>query len=205
MPPPDPRPPAPRTDPTADLAETKAAARRDAFARRKAAHAAGHPAPAALLTEALAPHRGLPLAAFMAMRSEIDPMPAMIAAHRHGPVALPVIIARGAPLRFRRWEPGDAMVDGGFGALIPVEGDWITPRVVIVPLVAFDRQGGRLGYGGGFYDRTLAGLRAAGPVLAIGFAWAAQEMQDLPLEPTDQPLDLIVTESDVITPRTRPG
>ena len=65
---------------------------------------------------------------------------------------------------------------------------------------AFDRQGGRLGYGGGFYDRTLAMLRAAGPTLAIGFAWAAQEDEALPLELTDQPLDLIVTESEVIRP-----
>jgi 5-formyltetrahydrofolate cyclo-ligase len=132
-------------------------------------------------------------------------MPGMIEAHRHGPVALPVIAAHGAPLRFRRWEPGVAMVDGGFGALIPVEGDWITPRVLIVPLVAFDRYGGRLGYGGGFYDRTLAALRHAGPVLAIGFAWAAQEAADLPLEATDEPLDLIVTEAEVITPGHHPG
>ncbi len=198
---PDPGPP--ETRPA--LAEVKAAARRAAFARRKAAHAAGHPAPAALLDRVLSQHRGEALSAYMAMRSEIDPMPAMIAAHRHGPVALPVIAAQGAPLRFRRWEPGIAMVDGGFGALIPVEGDWITPRVLIVPLVAFDRQGGRLGYGGGFYDRTLAALRAAGPVLAVGFAWAAQEAADLPLEATDQPLDLIVTESEVITPAARPG
>jgi 5-formyltetrahydrofolate cyclo-ligase len=201
MPQPDPGPPETRSA----LAEVKAAARHAAFARRKAAHAAGHPAPAALLDAVLAAHRGLPLAAYMAMRSEIDPMPAMIEAHRHGPVALPVIAAHGAPLRFRRWEPGVAMVDGGFGALIPVEGDWITPRVLIVPLVAFDRHGGRLGYGGGFYDRTLAALRTAGPVLAIGFAWSAQEAADLPLEATDEPLDLIVTEAEVITPGHHPG
>lgn len=197
MPIPDPAP--------SGLAAAKAAARRDAFARRKAAHAAGHPAPAARLDAVLAAHRGLPLAAYMAMRSEIDPMPAMVEAHRHGPVALPVIAAQGAPLRFRRWEPGIALVDGGFGALIPVSGDWITPRVLIVPLVAFDRRGGRLGYGGGFYDRTLAALRAEGPVLAIGFAWAAQEAAHLPLEATDEPLDLIVTEAEVITTGQQPG
>jgi len=69
-----------------------------------------------------------------------------------------------------------------------------------VPLVAFSRQGGRLGYGGGFYDRTLEGLRAKRSTLAIGFAYAAQELPDLPLEPTDQPLDLIVTEQGVIEP-----
>ena len=75
------------------------------------------------------------------------------------------------------------------------------PDVLIVPLVAFDRAGGRLGYGGGFYDRTLAQLRAAGPITAIGFAYAAQETATVPQEPTDVPLDLIVTEREVIVPR----
>ena len=92
------------------------------------------------------------------------------------------------------------MEEGPFGAMIPAAGGWIVPEILIVPLVAFDRKGGRLGYGGGFYDRTLAELRASGPVLAIGFAFAAQEAEDLPLEPTDQPLDLIVTEAGVIEP-----
>lgn len=183
-----------------DLAAIKSAARKAAFARRKEAHATGHSDESALLRQTLAPHLGQPISAYMAMRTEIDPTPAMAEAARHGPVAVPVIIAKGAPLRFRRWTPGVEMVDGGFGALIPVTGDWVTPRVLIVPLVAFDRAGGRLGYGGGFYDRTLAELRAHGPVTAIGFAWSAQEAADLPLEPTDQPLDLIVTEREVITP-----
>ena len=84
--------------------------------------------------------------------------------------------------------------------MIPKTGDWMTPQILIVPLVAFDRKGGRLGYGGGFYDRTLEGLRAAQPTMAIGFAYAAQEDENLPLEPTDQPLDLIVTEQGIITP-----
>lgn len=92
------------------------------------------------------------------------------------------------------------MVAGEFGAQIPAVPDWLVPDVLIVPLVAFDRQGGRLGYGGGFYDRTLEQRRAQGPVLAIGFAFGAQEASELPLEPTDQWLDLIVTEAEVIAP-----
>ncbi len=183
-----------------DLAEVKARARKAAFARRKAAHAEGHPEQAAYLSSVLAGYRGVPVASYMAMRSEIDPTPAMEEAVAHGPVGVPVIMGPGQPLRFRCWEPGVAMVDGGFGALIPQTGDWMIPEIVIVPLVAFDRAGGRLGYGGGFYDRTLEGLRARGPVLAVGFAWSAQEEQALPLESTDQPLDLIVTEAGVITP-----
>ena len=177
----------------------KSAARKAAFARRKAAHA-GAGASAGYLSEVLAGYRGVPLAGYMPMRTEIDPLPAMEEAAAHGPVAVPVIMGAGQPLKFRWWEPGCAMVDGGFGALIPEEGDWVTPEILIVPLVAFTRRGGRLGYGGGFYDRTLEGLRAARPTYAIGFAYAAQEDSDLPLEPTDQPLDLIVTEQGVITP-----
>ena len=74
----------------------------------------------------------------------------------------------------------------------------MTPEVLIVPLVAFSRDGGRLGYGGGFYDRTLEALRSERPTLAIGFAYAAQEAKVLPLEDTDQPLDIIVTDREVI-------
>ena len=177
----------------------KSAARTAAFARRKLAHRP-NAATAGYLSEVLAGHRGVPLAGYMAMRTEIDPTPAMEEAAAHGPVGVPVIIAAGQPLRFRLWEPDCARVRGDFGAMIPETGDWMTPQIVIVPLVAFDRKGGRLGYGGGFYDRTLEQLRAAQPTMAIGFAYAAQEDENLPLEPTDQPLDLIVTEQGVITP-----
>lgn len=186
------------------LAERKRRARAEALARRDATFAKGHPAPAALLAEVLAPHRGLPLSGFLAMGSEIDPGPALAAHVAHGgPLGLPVMAdGKGRPLRFRLWTPGAPLVPGGFGTSVPAEGDWMEPRVLVVPLVAFDRQGNRLGYGGGFYDRTLARLRAReaelGPVTAIGFAWGAQEAADLPLEPTDAPLDLIVTEAEVI-------
>jgi 5-formyltetrahydrofolate cyclo-ligase len=118
----------------------------------------------------------------------------------HGPVGVPVIIGAAMPLQFRVWEPDCSLIFGEFGAQIPETGDWMTPQIVIVPLVAFDRNGGRLGYGGGFYDRTLEKLRATQPTMAIGFAYTAQEDSDLPLEATDQPLDLIVTEQGIITP-----
>jgi 5-formyltetrahydrofolate cyclo-ligase len=115
-------------------------------------------------------------------------------------VAVPVIAGAGLPLRFALWEPGCALVEGPFRALVPARVEWMVPEILIVPLVAFDVGGGRLGYGGGFYDRTLEGLRAARPTLAVGFAYAAQETDALPLEPTDQRLDLIVTENGVLTP-----
>jgi len=180
-----------------DLTAIKAEARTAAFARRKAAFEAGHPAQAAHLIDVLAGFRGLPLAGYMPMRTEIDPLPAMTLAAAFGPVGVPVIRGKGLPLMFRQWTPGCALTEGPFRAMVPVGGDWIVPQVLIVPLVAFDARGGRLGYGGGFYDRTLQGLRATGPVTAIGYAWAAQEAADLPLEPTDEPLDIIVTEKGV--------
>lgn len=182
----------------ATLTEIKTAARKAAFARRKEAHDLGQ-GTAGYLSEVLAGHRGVPLAGYMAMRTEIDPTAAMEEAAAHGPVGVPVILGEAQPLKFRSWSPGCTMIPGQFGAAIPESGDWITPEIVIVPLVAFDRHGGRLGYGGGFYDRTLELLRANKPTLAIGFAYAAQEADELPLEPTDQPLDMIVTEHGIIT------
>ena len=181
-----------------DLAQIKLAARKAAFSRRAAAHSACAGASAGRLSEVLAGYRGSPLSGYMPMRTEIDPLPAMEEAAAHGPVCVPVIVGAGQPLVFSRWTPDGAMMDGPFGARVPEVNDFITPQILIVPLVAFDRAGGRLGYGGGFYDRTLEGLRARGAVLAIGFAYAAQEAEDLPLEPTDQPLDMIVTEREII-------
>jgi 5-formyltetrahydrofolate cyclo-ligase len=185
-------------DPSA-LSAVKAAARNAAFARRKAAFDALGPDHAARLCDVLAPYAGQVLAGYMPMRTEISPLSAMVAMAAAGPVCVPVIQGKGLPLRFARWTPEAAMAAGAFGAQVPATLDWQEPAVLIVPLVAFDRAGGRLGYGGGFYDRTLAGLRARGPVLAVGFAFAAQEAEALPLEPTDQPLDLIVTDREVIT------
>ncbi|WP_171120465.1 MULTISPECIES: 5-formyltetrahydrofolate cyclo-ligase [unclassified Ruegeria] len=182
-----------------DLTEIKAAARKEAFARRKAAFDARLPGAAGRLSEVLAGHRGVPLSGYMPIRTEIDPLPAMAEASAYGPVGVPVIQAAGQPLKFSRWIPEGALKDGPFGAKVPEVDDYFEPEILIVPLVAFDAQGGRLGYGGGFYDRTLEGLRAKRPTLAIGFAFDAQQADRLPLEPTDQPLDMVVTESRVLT------
>lgn len=182
-----------------EIPDIKARARQQAFARRKVAHAAAPPASAGRLSEVLAGYRGVPLAGYMPIRTEIDPLPAMEEASAHGPVGVPVIQAQGRPLKFSRWQPGTKMTRGPFGAEIPANDDFFDPEILIVPLVAFDAAGGRLGYGGGFYDRTLEQLRRRGPRLAIGFAFDGQETDRLPLEPTDQPLDMLVTESRVLT------
>lgn len=181
------------------LSARKDAARKAAFAARKAARDLGQ-GHAGHLSSVLAGYRGAPVAGYAQMRTELDPTAAMAEASAHGLVGMPIIMAAAQPLKFREWTPECAMIDGPFGAQVPESGAWITPEILIVPLLAFSRKGGRLGYGGGFYDRTLEELRANKPTLAIGFAYAAQEMDDLPLEPTDQPLDLIVTERGIIEP-----
>ncbi len=177
------------------MSDIKSLAREAAFAARKVAFAAGQGQAAEILADFLADQAGRVLSGYMPMRTEIDPLPAM-AAHQ-GPVGVPVIIGKGQPLRFREWSPGARMVEGSFKALIPEEGAWVEPEVLIVPLLSFDARGYRLGYGGGFYDRTLEGLRARGRVLAVGFAFAAQEVAEVPTEPTDQRLDAVVTENGV--------
>lgn len=180
------------------MKDAKAQARKEAFARRKAAFAAQGPGSADLLRDVLAQFSGCRIAGYLPIRTEIDPRPAMAAAASKGPVGVPVIQSAGQPLRFRAWTPDAPLIEGPFGAHVPEAGRWIVPQLLIVPLVAFTRSGARLGYGGGFYDRTLALLRKDSDVTAIGFAFAAQEAGTLPQEPTDAPLDRIVTEAEVI-------
>lgn len=112
-------------------------------------------------------------------------------------ICVPVMAGKGAPLRFREWTPGCALEGGPFGVQIPVDGSWRVPDVLIVPLLGFDAGGGRLGYGGGFYDRTLAGLQGA---LVIGFALEAQRLRMVPQEATDVALPWIVTDRGVAGP-----
>ncbi len=178
-----------------DIAAQKAAARMSAFAVRKFAHNSysGRAATQNLL-DFLAPYLGEPMSAYMPIRSEIDTLPAMAQLAKSGPLAVPFIRGNGHPLAFHRWYADAAMKSGPFGVSVPVEVEVVTPRVVIVPLLAFDGRGYRLGYGGGYYDRTLANLRAAGRLLAVGFAYSAQEIEVVPTEPTDQSLDAVVTE-----------
>ncbi len=182
----------------ADLVERKALARAEALARRKLAHALRSDSAARYLTEVLADQTGKVLAGYVPMRTEIDCLPAM-AAHS-GLVGVPVIVGIGQALRFRAWSPETEMIPGDFGAMIPADGGWVEPTVLIVPMLAFDSRGFRLGYGGGFYDRTLEALRARGPVTAIGFAYADQQVDEVPIEPTDQRLDMVVTERGVLRP-----
>ncbi|MFT4013040.1 MAG: 5-formyltetrahydrofolate cyclo-ligase [Paracoccus sp. (in: a-proteobacteria)] len=147
------------------------------------------------LLRVLTPYAGHVLAGYWPMRDEADPRPAMQA--HAGPVCLPVVTGPARPLTFRRYD--GRLEPGRFGTRHPpAECPELRPQVLIVPLAGFDRAGNRLGYGGGFYDRTLERLRALGPVTAIGFAYAVQEIRAIPVESTDQPLDLIVTDREIL-------
>ena len=181
-----------------DTSDPKPALRRIAFDARKAAFAEADVL-VAKATGHLLQRIGSPgariVSGYMPIRTEIDPRPAMAALHAAGArICVPVIAGAGLPLDFREWWPGCALVEGPFKAMVPERGDWLIPDALIVPLVAFDRSLNRLGYGGGFYDRTLARLRVAGRVEAIGFAFATQELPQVPADDTDQPLDALVTE-----------
>jgi len=177
--------------------DIKAAARKTAFAARKIAHGQGLDAAACgHLSACLAQYPGIEvISGYMPIRTEVSPLPVMRALYSAGRrICVPVIQGAGMALLFREWHPDAVMVQGPFGAMVPAEGEDLEPELLIAPLVAFDRRGFRLGYGGGFYDRSLEGLRARRPTLAVGFAYAAQELPQVPQEATDQPLDAMATD-----------
>ncbi len=135
-------------------------------------------------------------AGYWPSNEEADTRALMTALHQRGHrVALPRVVRRGAPLRFMRWQPGDHLEAGHGGILEPQAGaEEIHPEVLLVPLLGFDAGGLRLGHGGGFYDRTLAGLRQTREIVAIGIAYSDQEVDSLPASDHDERLDWVVTE-----------
>lgn len=139
------------------------------------------------------------VSAYWPLAEELDPRPTLEALMHNGAEAcLPVMRARAAPLEFHQWQPGAKMKRAAFGVMEPKNTPQCVPDIVIVPLLAFGRDGSRLGYGGGFYDRTIAGLRRGRPVLCVGMAFSVQERDDIPMDAHDQYLDMVVTEKEVI-------
>ena len=161
----------------------------------------------AAAAEAIA-RRGLPVdiresaivSGFMPIRSEINPLPLMRLCARAGAqLALPAITKRGLPLAIRAWNVGDALVAGQWNIREPsADAPEICPDIMLVPLAAFDRRGNRLGYGAGYYDRTIEAARACKAVVAIGIAFAAQERDDVPVSDSDQRIDFVMTEVETI-------
>ena len=184
--------------------DRKAILRQEALSRRKglAEGARGR------LTERLA-EEGLRLArlwapaaisAFHPIREEPDTLTLLDALAANGyATALPAVVGRGAPLAFRLWRPGEPTLLGGMGIPEPLESAAaVEPDLLFVPLACFDRRGHRIGYGAGYYDRSLARLRAIKKILAVGVAYGVCEVDAAPYEAHDQGLDAIVTEHETI-------
>jgi 5-formyltetrahydrofolate cyclo-ligase len=181
----------------------KADIRRDAAARRDTLPAAERAAAAATIVArplpvALAP--GAVVSGFSPLKSEINPVPLMRAFAAAGArLALPVVMGKGRPLTMRAWAFGEPLNSGVWGIREPPpEAPEAFPDILIVPLLAFDRAGNRIGYGAGYYDMTIARLRAMKPVTAMGIAYAVQEIAQVPVTPRDATLDLVLTEREII-------
>jgi 5-formyltetrahydrofolate cyclo-ligase len=182
-----------------ETADLKAQLRRDAAAAREAAYRENPEAGADLRAHfdaVIAVQPGAAVSGYWPLEGELDIRPVLEHLHSLGhPIGLPVVLGKNQPLVFRQWRPGIDLVKGSFNVHTPPpEMPEVIPQVLLVPLLAFDPDGYRLGYGGGFYDRTLEKLRRLAHALAVGVAYAAQEMPFVPRGPFDQPLDWIVTE-----------
>jgi 5-formyltetrahydrofolate cyclo-ligase len=185
------------------IADRKSALRRAALTRRdalpdEARQAAAEAVAARPFPLPLAP--GLVVAGFMPIKTEIDPLPLMQALAAAGAaLALPVIAGRGKPLTMRAWRWGEPLAEGVWGIRQPrPDAAEVEPDILLVPLLAFDRAGHRLGYGAGYYDRTIARLRSRKAVAAVGIAFASQEIAEVPATAHDARLDLVLTDNEVI-------
>jgi 5-formyltetrahydrofolate cyclo-ligase len=143
---------------------------------------------------------GIVVSGFSPMKTEINPIPLLRKLHDAGArLALPCIVGRGHPLIMRAWEFGAPLASGQWGIREPTaDAPEVAPDVLIVPLAAFDRAGHRIGYGAGYYDMTIHALRAKKKVVAIGIAFAAQEIARVPATERDERLDLVLTERETI-------
>jgi len=185
------------------VGEEKAIVRRDALTRRNALPAdlraqAAEAIAARPFPLSVAP--GTIVSGFMPLKSEINPLPLMRAlAGRGASLALPAIAGRGKPLMMRAFAFGDELDSGQWGIREPKPGAaQVAPDIMLVPLLAFDRSGKRIGYGAGYYDMTIAKFRAVKPVVTVGIAFAAQEIADVPVTERDARLDLVLTERETI-------
>jgi 5-formyltetrahydrofolate cyclo-ligase len=143
---------------------------------------------------------GLIVSGFMPLKSEINPLPLMRRLMQAGAtLALPAIAGRGKPLIMRAYTFEDTLVRGQWGIREPrADAAEVAPDILLVPLACFDRAGHRIGYGAGYYDMTITALRAKKTVMAVGLAFAAQEIDKIPATPRDARLDVVLTEREAI-------
>jgi 5-formyltetrahydrofolate cyclo-ligase len=184
-------------------AGSKPELRKAALARRDALPADVRAAAAQAIAERpfpIAMPGGTIVSGFMPLKSEINPLPLLRKlADAGAQLALPVVAGRGQPLTMRAYTFGDTLASGVWGIREPKpEAAEVFPDILIVPLLAFDRRGHRLGYGAGYYDMTITALRARKPVTTVGIAFAQQEIAEVPTTPRDARLDLVLTEHETI-------
>jgi 5-formyltetrahydrofolate cyclo-ligase len=184
-------------------AQIKAELRRAAQARRDALPAEMRKAAAQAIAARAFPLAIAPdtiVSGFMPLKSEINPLPLMRKlADAGATLALPVVVGLGKPLIMRSWQWGEPLVPGVWGIREPApDAPEVQPDILLVPLLAFDRSGHRIGYGAGYYDLTIAQLRANKPIIALGIAFAAQEIETVPRTARDAQLDLVLTENETI-------
>jgi 5-formyltetrahydrofolate cyclo-ligase len=182
---------------------TKAVIRREAQARRDALPPDLRAAAAQAIAARPFPvpvRAGTIVSGFMPLKSEINPLPLMrVLAESGAQLALPAVTGRGQPLIMRAFTFGEPLAPGVWGIREPrPDALQVDPDVVIAPLLAFDRSGHRIGYGAGYYDMTIAALRAKKSILAVGIAFATQEITNVPTTPRDARLDLVLTEREII-------
>ena len=183
--------------------DLKTELRKTALARRDALPAARRQAAAETIAARPFPipiKPGVIVSGFSPLKTEINPLPLMRRLAEAGArLALPVVAGRGKPLIMRSYAFGQALNEGVWGIREPKnDAPEVDPDILIVPLAAFDRRGHRIGYGAGYYDMTINRLRSLKPVVAVGIAYAAQEVDEVPVTPRDERLDLVLTERDVI-------
>jgi 5-formyltetrahydrofolate cyclo-ligase len=141
-----------------------------------------------------------PVALYASLPAELNCLPLLNLLRERGfPPLLPVARDKATPLIFRLWRPDDPLVSARYGLREPESSaPEMVPKIVFAPLLGFDGQGGRLGFGGGYYDATLEHLRRTCVVLAGGLAFACQKIDTIPLEPHDQKLDFVITEAELL-------
>ncbi len=188
---------------SASIESLKSQIRREAVARRDALPAPERAAAAATIAGRPLPVEVAPgaiVSGFSPLKSEINPVPLLRRfADAGAQLALPVVAGKGKPLTMRAWASGEPLVAGVWGIREPAPGaPEVFPDILIVPLLVFDRAGYRVGYGAGYYDMTITRLRGMKPIVAIGIAYAAQEIAEVPITPRDARLDLVLTEHEVI-------
>jgi 5-formyltetrahydrofolate cyclo-ligase len=187
-----------------NLAEEKQALRKEMRAIRRDFHKASGERASFDLMELVSSSAALKnaeiISCFWPIQTEVNTVPLIHKLYKAGhQICLPIVVGNAQPLIFRQWTPETEMLEGAYKAMTPVESSpQLVPDLILSPLLAFDRNGYRLGYGGGFYDRSIEEIKTTKPLVTAGLAYSVQEVDNVPTEKTDQKLDFLITEKEIL-------